>query len=260
MLVMSILNVTPDSFSDGGKYDSFDAAAHRFKELCDSGADIIDIGAESTSPFSQRISQEEELARLKDILPAVIPSSPVPVSVDTYKTGVARFALECGAAMINDVSGGALSEGMLELICAEKPYYICGHIYNNELHSADGIHNTDCIASRLEERAHRLIDSGFPGDKLILDPGFGFGKSVSENIELFRNIDKIRSLGFRVCCGVSRKRFIKDICGSTPQELLGGSIAASLLLCSKNIDIIRVHDTAQTAAALKLYNLFRNKE
>ena len=254
MQLMAILNLTPDSFSDGGLFNTPDKAGERCAFFAKCGAHIIDVGAESTAPGSRRVTAEEEIRRLDLVLPSVMDSVSLPFSVDTYKAEVAEYALDTGAAYINDVGGFALSEGMLELILGRRPYYICGHIFGRSLHEDGPGHTPDRIADALRRKADTLTENGFPPEKLILDPGFGFGKNISENIALFRNMDKIRDLGFGVCCGVSRKRLIRHISGGSPAELLGGSIAACILLAAKDVDIIRAHDVAETAAALRLFD------
>ncbi|MBR4748166.1 MAG: dihydropteroate synthase [Abditibacteriota bacterium] len=255
MQLMAILNLTPDSFSDGGLFNTPEKAAERCDHFVRCGAHIIDVGAESTAPGSARVSAAEEMRRLDEVLPSVIASVPLPFSVDTYKAEVAAHALDLGAAYVNDVGGFALSDGMLELIVERRPYYICGHIFGDSLHEDGPGHSPDVIADALRRKADILTEKGFPPERLILDPGFGFGKNIAENVALFKNIDVIRSLGFPVCCGVSRKRLIKHFSGGSPAELLGGSIAACILLAAKDIDIIRAHDVAETAAALRLFDV-----
>ncbi len=257
MQIMAILNITPDSFSDGGLYCDPVSALSGALRLYEAGADIIDVGAESTAPAASPVSAECELSRLSGILPRLIQKVPLPFSVDTYKTEVAKYALDQGAEIINDVSGFSLSGDMMEFIVSHKPYYICGHIYGNSLHDASGEHSVGKILDYFRYKSRALTDRGFPPDRLILDPGFGFGKTAKENIALFRNIDAVKALGFRVCCGVSRKRFIRDICGDSPAGSLGGSLAAAVLLSAKDVDIIRVHDAEETVAAVRFAEFIR---
>ena len=249
-LVMGILNVTPDSFSDGGQFfDPAIAIAHA-REMAEQGADILDIGAESTRPYggSQPVSADEELTRLKPVLPEIVKLG-VPVSIDTIKAPTAAFALDAGAAIVNDVWGLQHDRDMASLVARRGVPVIVMHNRDAADPKVDII--TDVIAF-----FHRSLEiasqAGIARDKIVLDPGIGFGKTPEQSIACLARLGEFKRFGLPLLIGASRKRFINSIVPSAPTERVGGSIAAHLLAAQKGAAILRVHDVRETVQALRV--------
>ena len=249
-LVMGILNVTPDSFSDGGQFfDPAVAIAHA-REMMQQGADILDIGAESTRPYggAQAVSADEELARLKPVLPEVVKLG-VPVSIDTIKATTAAYALDAGAAIVNDVWGLQRDSDMAPLVARRRVPVIVMH--NRD--AADP--NIDIIADVIAFFARSLeiaSQAGIARDKIVLDPGIGFGKTPEQSIACLGRLDAFKRFGLPLLVGASRKRFINSVAPSAPSERIGGSIAAHLIAAQKGAAILRVHDVRETVQALRV--------
>jgi len=235
MQLMGILNVTPDSFSDGGKYFSPEAAIARALELERQGADILDIGAQSTRPGCEPVSPEEELRRLRPVLEGLRGRLSIPISVDTFYPQVAREALALGAGIINDVSG-TVSEEMAAIVKSHDAYWVLMHNQNG----ADFEGQYDDVVSEvhaaLENMARQAMALGVPKERIWLDPGIGFGKSNEDNLRLLANLDRVRVEGFPLLAGVSRKR----VTGGTE----AGTAAAQAIAQMAGIDILRTHDIA----------------
>jgi dihydropteroate synthase len=254
-LVMGILNVTPDSFSDGGEHLSVDKAMSRFNEMVSEGADIIDIGAESTRPGSMPISEEEELGRLVPVLER-LGSPKVPISIDTRHASVAESALHHGASIINDISG-LRDETMLDVISRHKCPVIAMHMRGEPRTMQMDLHYDDLIGdiySELSYAVSRAEARGIPKNMIVLDPGIGFGKDAEQNLEIIRRLRELRSLGMPLLIGTSRKAFIGAISGGAPKERLPGSIASAIVSVMNGANIVRVHDVAETVKALKMTN------
>ena len=254
-LIMGVVNVTPDSFSDGGLFRDSHAAIEYAISLKQQGADIVDIGGESTRPGSLPVSAEEERAR---VIPVVteLARQGVPVSVDTVKSSIMAESIEAGACLINDISGLS-DEYAIDVISSSRVGVCVMHMqgtprtmqdepsYKNVLEEVCGF---------LRSRAESLIEAGVGPSRIILDPGFGFGKTDEHNIELLRNIQKIADLGFPVLSGLSRKSMLGRITGKgDPKDRIGASISAALLAVSNGTSIIRVHDVVETHDALKVW-------
>ena len=261
--VMGILNLTKDSFFDGGKYFDLEKASKRALDICLQGAEIIDVGAESTRPFSEPITLDDEMAVLEKFLPSIIKMSKehnVSLSVDTYKSPVAELAVNMGATIINDVSGGHLDENMFKTVAKLKPYYICGHIKGAPKNMQISPEYKDVVREvkeSLEIKTKYLVDLGLPADKIMLDPCIGFGKNSKHNMLLIKHIDEIKNLGFQVVIGLSRKKFIREITENTNYSdgfdfSLFGSLSANIFSAIMGADIIRVHDVKETVTALKV--------
>ncbi len=249
-LVMGVLNVTPDSFSDGGKFLDPTAAVIHAGAMSEQGADILDVGAESTRPYGgmQPIGAGEELARLKAVLPPVVALG-VPVSIDTNKASTAAWALDQGAAMVNDVWGLQRDPEMAALVAARKVPVVVMH--NRD--AADA--NIDIIAdviSFFERSLAIAAKAGVARDKIVLDPGIGFGKTPEQSLTCIARLAELKRFGLPLLVGASRKRFINAVTPSKPDERLGGSLAAHLLAVRNGAAIVRVHDVAETVQALRV--------
>ena len=249
-LVMGILNVTPDSFSDGGLWTDAGAAVAHAMEMVEQGADMIDIGAESTRPGSAPVSASEEISRLAPVLRDLIPSVGVPVSVDTMKREVAEFCLSMGADMVNDVNG-LRAEGMAEA-CADAGAYVCiMHMHGtpSDMHDTvmgDGFREE--IHSFLRTRVDAAIEAGVRRDRVVLDPGIGFGKTVEQNVWILDH-SAFFSDGFPVLSGSSRKRFVRATYPGWDVD--EASADAARRAADSGADIVRVHNVAATVRALR---------
>lgn len=255
-LVMGILNVTPDSFSDGGKFQQLESAISRAEQMIAEGVDIIDIGAESTRPGVRPLPDGEELKRLLPVLYALRDCGK-PLSVDTRNPQVMREALLAGADMINDVNGFRTADAVRAV--ADSDCGLCiMHMQNNP----EDMQIAPCyddVVSEVGDFLHAAIDrleiSGVNRHRICIDPGFGFGKTFEHNLALFRNLESLRKrLDMPVLVGVSRKSMIGQITGKPVQERLAGSVAAALAAAAHGADIVRVHDVAATVDALKVWH------
>lgn len=244
-LIMGILNVTPDSFFDGGRYRLTDSAVRRAEEMLEEGADIIDIGGESTRPGSEPISLEEEMDRVIPVFEK-LRGFQIPLSIDTYKAKVAEEACKLGASVINDISGLQYDQRILEVAKEYGTHLIIMHIKGTPRNMQDNPYYSDVVqevSSFLQSQAYLAEKSGFPGEKIILDPGIGFGKTLEHNILILRNIEKFKDLGFPLLVGHSRKSMIGRLLGDRPpEERLFGTLAISAYLILKKVNILRVHD------------------
>ena len=244
-VVMGILNVTPDSFSDGGEFFDARQAARQARRLADDGADILDVGAESTRPGSERVSTDEQIRRLRDVLPAAVACG-APVSIDTTLSPVARFALDAGAAIVNEVSAGRDDPAMLELAASRKVPIILMHMLGEpkDMQARPRYENVVAeVRAFLAARADAAIAAGVPRERIIVDPGIGFGKTLEHNLALLAGTAELASLGFPVLVGPSRKRFIGELTGQDdPHQRVAGTVAACLAAWSRGATIFRVHD------------------
>ncbi|WP_298611956.1 dihydropteroate synthase [uncultured Thiothrix sp.] len=253
--VMGILNITPDSFSDGGRFYSLDAALHQTEAMIQAGVDIIDIGGESTRPGAQDVSLDEELERVLPIIAAIRERFAVPISVDTSKPEVMRAALQYKVEIINDIR--ALQEaGSLE-VCAQAEALIClMHMQGQPRTMQQAPHYEDVVREVGEffhGRIEACIQAGIARERLILDPGFGFGKNLEHNLTLFRNLQSFAAFKLPLLVGVSRKAMIGALLNGRPaSERMQGSVAAAVMAAVKGAKIVRVHDVAATVEALKI--------
>jgi dihydropteroate synthase len=247
--VMGVLNVTPDSFSDGGKFTSPETARAQARRMIAEGADIIDVGAESTRPYGATpVSKEEELQRLRPVLADIVAQG-VPVSIDSMKSAVTAWALAAGAAIANDVWGLQRDPDMATVIAEHKAPVIMMH--NRE--SADGsIDIMRDIVAFFQRSLDIAAKAGIRQDHIVLDPGIGFGKTPTQSMFVLAHLDQLKSFGMPLLVGASRKRFISAITRSEPHQRLGGSIAAHLLAAGAGAKIIRTHDVAETVQALRV--------
>ena len=259
-IVMGVLNVTPDSFSDGGRFLRPAVAVARARRMADEGADIIDLGAESTRPGSGPATPDQQIDRLGEILPAVVECGPV-VSIDTTSAAVAAVALDAGAAIINDVSAGRHDPKLLPL-AAERNAAVClMHMLDRPRTMQADPHYDDVVADVrrfLAERIDAATAAGVKPDNIIVDPGIGFGKLLEHNLSLLACTRQLVSLGRPVLIGPSRKRFIGQLSGEqVPARRLGGTIAACLACCASGATIFRVHDVAPLVQALAIWHAIR---
>ncbi|WP_257165276.1 dihydropteroate synthase [Bradyrhizobium sp. SRS-191] len=248
--VMGILNVTPDSFSDGGRFNAPDRAIEQAKAMIAAGADIIDIGAESTRPYkgAEPVSADEELARLRPVLAEIV-ALDVPVSIDSMKSRVVDFALDHGARIANDVWGLQRDPAMAEVVAAHGAPVVV-------MHNRDAVDpEIDIIDDMLRFFARSLdiaAKAGIPVGNVVLDPGIGFGKTPQQSMTALARLDAFARFGLPLLVGASRKRFISTVVASEPRERLGGSIAAHLIAARHGAAIIRAHDVAETVQAVRV--------
>jgi dihydropteroate synthase len=249
-LVMGILNVTPDSFSDGGRFiDPAKAIAHA-GIMAQQGADILDIGAESTRPYggATPVAADDEMARLAPVLPAVVKLGQ-PVSIDTIKASVAAWALDQGAAVVNDVWGLQRDPAMAQLIAERGVPVIVMHNRDSADPAIDILTEVSAFFARALEIADR---AGIARDKIVLDPGIGFGKTPEQSLTCIARLAEFKRFGLPLLVGASRKRFINSVTPSSPDQRLGGSIASHLAAVNNGAAIVRAHDVAETVQALRV--------
>lgn len=255
--VMGVLNITPDSFSDGGRFIEPDRALVQAKRMIAEGADILDIGAESTRPYgSNPVTADEELQRLRDVLPAVARLGS-PVSIDTMKSSVAAWALGNGAVVANDVWGLQRDPDMARVIADHGAPVIV-------MHNRDSVDPAiDIVADMVAFFARSLdiaANANIPRENIVLDPGIGFGKTPEQSMIALARLDDLSQFGLPLLVGASRKRFIASVSPSEPDQRLGGSIAAHLLAAQRGAKIIRAHDVAETIQALRVASAIEDKQ
>lgn len=256
-LIMGVVNVTPDSFSDGGRYLAPERAIAHARQLVTEGAELLDIGAESTRPGAGSVTAEEEWARLAPVLEGVV-SLGVPISVDTSKPEVMRRAVAAGAAMINDVMA-LRTQGALEAAAASDAAVCLMHMQGEPRTMQQDPHYGDVVrevVDFLRERVEACEKAGIGRERIVLDPGFGFGKTLEHNLTLLRRLDRVAGLGLPVLAGLSRKSTLGKITGRGENERVFASVAAALLAVQKGAKIVRVHDVAATKDALAVWNAY----
>ncbi|QFK69859.1 dihydropteroate synthase [Pradoshia sp. D12] len=253
--IMGILNITPDSFSDGGQFNKVEQAVLRAKEMIKAGADIIDIGGESTRPGHQRISSDEELERIIPVIKELTKEINVPISVDTYKADVAKEALHAGATIINDVWGAKGDEEMARVAADSGAPIILMH--NRKQASYD--HFLRDVLNDLYESIQIVKDAGVSNDKIVLDPGIGFAKSLEENLLMMRNLDILTSLGYPVLLGTSRKSMIGRTLDLPVEERMEGTGATICLGVQQGCQIIRVHDVKEMSRMARMMDAMLGK-
>jgi dihydropteroate synthase len=254
--IMGILNVTPDSFSDGGRFFNPASATSRGIQMAEEGADIIDIGGESTRPGSEPLSIEEELRRTIPIVGTLAKRIDVPISIDTYKSEVAKMALDAGASIVNDISGLRFDPGMAKVVAGYKVPVVVMHIkgspkdmQKNPVYEA----LIPEIVDYFRERIRSATESGIPKDKIIIDPGIGFGKTSEHNIEIINKLDELTLLEKPVLIGPSRKAFLGKMLGDVPAgERLEATAAAVSISIMKGANLVRVHDVKEMVRVAKV--------
>lgn len=254
-VVMGILNVTPDSFYDGGKYTTETAVIRRIHQIVEEGAGIIDVGAYSTRPGAAFVDEQEELGRLSWAVELVRKYYPnLPVSIDTFRAGVAREIVSClGEVIVNDISGGTLDENMFDFVAEIGVPYIMMHIQGTPQTMQQNPVYEDVVREVrqfLTERIAVLSAKGF--DNIILDPGFGFGKTLAHNYELMSGMDTYQDLGYPLLVGISRKTMIYKLLGGTAQDALNGTTVLNTIALLKGANILRVHDVKEAVETVRI--------
>lgn len=253
--MMGILNVTPDSFSDGGRYNNEEAAIMQAEKMIKDGVDIIDIGGESTRPGYEKISDEEEISRVVPIIKALKKKFNKPISIDTYKSEVARYALEAGADIINDIWGAKADPKMAEVAARYQAPIIL-------MHNRDNMNYQDLMEdmiSDLQESIAIVKDAGVPDEKIILDPGIGFAKTYEDNLEVMRNLDRIVDMGYPVLLATSRKRFIGTALDLPVAERVEGTGASICLGIERGCHMVRVHDVKEMTRMARMMDAMLDK-
>jgi dihydropteroate synthase len=262
-VVMGVLNLTPDSFYDGGRFPDERAWLDRTGKMLDEGATIIDIGGISTRPGSKEISTGEELKRLLPALNAITRQFPdAAISVDTYRSPVAEACIGAGASIINDISGGRFDGEMFPLVARLKVPYIMMHILGTPARMQINPEYEDVVAEVKEffrSKLNKLKELGVTGN-VVVDPGFGFGKSVTHNFQLLNGLSEFRNLGCPVMAGLSRKSMINRIIGTHPGEALNGTTTLNTIALLNGADILRVHDVKEAIEVIKLVDFYKSNQ
>lgn len=260
--IMGILNVTPDSFSDGGKFFQPGQAIEHGIQMAEDGADIVDIGAESTRPGAKPVAADEELRRIIPILEGLLKQVAVPISIDTYKSSVAETALEAGAQMINDISGLRFDPQMRHVIAKYRVPVVIMHIKGEPRNMQQHPYYGDLIgeiSGYLAESIQLAEEAGIQREKIIVDPGIGFGKRLMDNYEILRRLDEFQKLGCPILIGPSRKSFIGKVLDLPSDQRLEGTIAAVAIGIQHGAHLVRVHDVKEISRACRIIDLLVGK-
>ena len=263
-IIMGILNVTPDSFSDGGSYPSSKSAVDKAMIMIEQGASIIDIGGESTRPGSERVPPIEQKRRIVDVISQLVRVIPekIIISVDTTSSEVAEAAINLGVGMINDVSAGKDDDKMMNLVAKHNLYYCIMHMQGSPKTMQDNPRYKNVVSEIidfLESQSNKAMQQGINQDKIILDPGIGFGKKTEHNLEILKNLEKFTNLGYRTLLGTSRKRILGEVSGeNNPSDRVSGTCATSALGVMSGINIYRVHDVWQNKQAIDIAHSIKN--
>lgn len=258
---MGILNVTPDSFYDGGRHAGLDAALTHARALLAEGADLIDVGGESSRPGAEPIDVDEERARVVPVIAALRTASAVPISVDTTKAAVADAALSAGADVVNDISAGCFDPDMLPLVAERGATIVLMHMQGTPATMQRAPHYDDVLAeveAFLADRVAAAAAAGIVRDRIWIDPGIGFGKRPQHNFALLAGLGRLRRLGFPIVLGASRKRFLAAAGESDPADRLAASLAAATLAAAAGAAVVRVHDVAATLRAVAIADACRS--
>lgn len=254
-MIMGVLNITPDSFSDGGQYLTIDKAISRAQLMIDQGADMIDIGGESSRPDASQVSIDEEAGRVIPVIEALSKLINVPISIDTSKAKIMQLAIEAGASMINDVRA-LQSKSSLEIVASTAKDVCLMHMQGNPKTMQNNPIYTDVINEIkhfFEQRIEACINAGISQNKIILDPGFGFGKTLNHNLEILRRLDEFKSFGLRILVGISRKSMIGSMLNNRNTDgRTTGSVTAAIIAFQNGANIVRVHDILETKDAFKV--------
>ena len=253
-LVMGILNITPNSFFDGGQHNSMKNAVTQTKKMLDDGADIIDIGGYSSQPNADFVTEEMEIDRLIPVIEVMVKTFPdIIISVDTFRAAVAEKAIEHGAAIINDISGGTLDENMFDVVGKHQVPYILMHMRGTPQNMQQFVDYDDLVSDIIYYFSERLEKAYQAGIKdVIIDPGFGFSKTLAQNYELLSKLNMFQHLDVPILAGVSRKSMIYNLLSISPKEALNGTAVLNTLALTKGADILRVHDVKEAIECVKI--------
>ena len=260
---MGIINVTPDSFSDGGQFRAAKAAAQHALELSSEGADVLDVGGESTRPGATPVGEAEEIDRVVPAIEAIRRECRTPISIDTTKAGVAQAAVEAGAVIVNDISGLTFDRDMISTCVNLDVAVICMHIQGTPQTMQEEPHYEDAvtdIAEWLGRRLDAITSAGLARQRLAVDPGIGFGKTARHNLEILSSVGRFHELGCPVLIGHSRKRFLKKLIQREVDERLAGTVGVSIALAEQGTDLIRVHDVAACRDAITAWHSVMNPD
>jgi dihydropteroate synthase len=261
-LVMGVINTTPDSFSDGGSFDTLEKARARALEMVKAGADIVDIGGESTRPGAEPLPLDEELRRTVPLIESLVGELGVPISIDTYKSEVAARALDAGAVILNDISALRFDEALAPLAAERRVPVILMHMQGEPRNMQENPAYDDVVAdiSRfMRERAAAAIEAGISPENLLVDPGIGFGKTVEHNLEIIRRIEEFRSLSYPLVLGTSRKRFIGAVLDRPVDARLMGTAATVAFAVARGVDVVRVHDVEEMVEVVRMSDAVAGK-
>jgi dihydropteroate synthase len=261
--IMGVVNVTPDSFSDGGRLTTLDAALAHARRLARKGADLLDIGGESTRPGSDPVSVDEELRRVVPVIEAVAAELDLPLSVDTSKAEVARRAIAAGASVVNDITGLAGDPEMVRVVADSGAGVVLMHMQGLPRTMQRAPEYVDVVAEVLDVLAARIQAAeaaGIPRHRIAIDPGIGFGKTIDHNLKLLRNLGRFASLGCTLLVGTSRKRFLGTITGRPVDQRATASVVSSLAAALAGASVVRVHDVGPMADAIKVWTAVRGWE
>ncbi|HRF23010.1 MAG: Dihydropteroate synthase [Bacteroidetes bacterium ADurb.BinA245] len=257
-IVMGIINITPDSFYSGSRYESQDEILNRAAQMINEGATILDIGGQSTRPGSTRLRDEEELERVLEPISSIRKEFPeIFISIDTFYSLVAKEAVRAGADIVNDISAGSLDEQLIETVAALKVPYVLMHMKGNPQNMQEQTHYEDVtenVYAFLKQKKVELLDAGIKD--LIVDPGFGFGKNISQNFELLKNLSIFKDLESPILLGISRKSFIYKTLGISAADALNGTTVLNTIGLSNGASILRVHDVRAAREAIQLVNTY----
>jgi dihydropteroate synthase len=256
-IVMGILNHTPDSFYDGGQFNSIDKSMLRIEKMLMEGAKIIDIGGQSTRPRASEVGVNEELKRVVPVVEKAVKTFPdIIISIDTYHSSVAKAAIEAGASIVNDISGGNMDEKMFEIVALLKCPYILMHMQGTPQNMQNNPQYANVTLDIIQELSGKINQlNELKVYDIIIDPGFGFGKTIEQNFQLLREFDLFEKiLNLPVLAGLSRKSMIWKTLQTTPENALAGTIAANVMALSKGAKILRVHDVKEAADAIEIFN------
>lgn len=262
-LVMGVLNVTPDSFSDGGRFSETEAAVVRARQLIEQGCDILDIGGESTRPGAAIVDEAEELRRVIPVIEQLSKSISVPISIDTSKPAVARVAIAAGASIVNDIAAARADREMRRLVAESGVGYICMHMQGTP-QTMQAAPHYDSIVDEVEaffvSQIASLESSGIHTEQIVLDVGIGFGKTLTHNLDLLAALRRFTVLGRPVLLGASRKSFIAQIAGAPTDSRLAGGLASASWAVSQKVNIIRTHDVTETVQALRIIEAITGRD
>ena len=251
--VMGILNVTPDSFSDGGRYNHLDAALKHTEQMIKDGAAIIDVGGESTRPGHEKITDQEEIDRILPVIEKIKQEFSVPVSLDTYKAAVAKEGIQAGADLLNDIWGLQYDPAMGKLVADSGVAYCLMHNRDKITEEMDA----DLFIGQMKEDAKRALDAGIKNERIILDPGVGFAKTQEQNLMTIANLDRLKALGYPVLLGTSRKSVIGYVLDVTTDKRLVGTLATSAVAVQTGCMFVRVHDVKENVELIQMLERIR---